>query len=1043
MTRRLLLGCMIVGCVWLPVSAEPPPEQTGINIEMLASMSEEIEAVMGGAEARRLPKFEDVTKGMKSTPGLFTLWYYPPDIKDKDPEKLLCQIPERFLGEQFMLSTSISGGGFFTGFPLDERVVRWELQDRQLLLIEPQTRYVADSSKEVSDAVRRTYPDSIRVAVPLVTKSPAGDPVIELGPLLKSNFADIGWMASFDPDDPLGIFMRGARINPGLSKWTKRKSFELNVEIGVELAIAARTPPGSYDKTLVHYSFWKLPRSDYQPRIADDRVGYFVTAHRDWSKSTDERDIFNRYIHRWHLVKRDPSLEMCEPRQPITFYIEKTVPVRYRRAVRDGILEWNKAFEKIGFVNAIEVRQQTDDNEWKDLDPEDMRYSFFRWIVTGAGFAMGPSRANPFTGQLYDADIICDDSMVRYFQQEAETMLLPSALVARKFNDPAMRQFLERFPHWRPPESLEMEEVVGEEPKWAELHERMRQRMSKLGKPYCEYCQGMKHQMQLAGAVLVNFPPEVKERFLYEVLKEVVTHEVGHTLGLRHNFMASSIYSLEEIQKRRTTDAPTCGSIMDYNPVLFTPENPTEGHFITPGIGPYDYWAIEYGYRPYDGSYKSARAEAEKGKGDEKKEKAKDEAEKAGSAADETAQTPQPAPEKTENKISNLPDLSKLPPEIRDKLPEIMAQLPPEVIQMLESGAIDFDEGADSEPPPMPKRGAREMSMPSAPAGEKGMLLDIARRCTEPELAYATDEDCTMMSPDPRVNTFDMSSDPVGWARSRIELVDKRMANILEWAVKDQESWYHLRSAFVTLMFEKATTLDYVGRYVGGQYFTRAHRGDGAEGAPLVLVDAKLQREALRFLQENLYKDDFFQVAPDVLNHLVPPRWYHYGARVSYSMDFPIHDLVGFLQWWNLIDRLYPNTLRRIYDAELKSTAPDRLTAAEYLQTIQDACWSDAVDLERLKKGAWSDAEPFLSSYRRSLQREYLGLMESLVRYGPGGLLPPDVHAMLQYSLQKLSTNIGAVLNASGNKADFASQAHLSTCKSRIDRILTSELREY
>ena len=167
---------------------------TGINIEMLASMSEEIEAVMGVAEARRLPKFEDVTKGMKSTPGLFTLWYYPPDIKDKDPEKLLCQIPERFLGEQFMLSTSISGGGFFTGFPLDERVVRWELQDRQLLLIEPQTRYVADSSKEVSDAVRRTYPDSIRVAVPLVTKSPAGDPVIDLGPLLKATSPiSAGW----------------------------------------------------------------------------------------------------------------------------------------------------------------------------------------------------------------------------------------------------------------------------------------------------------------------------------------------------------------------------------------------------------------------------------------------------------------------------------------------------------------------------------------------------------------------------------------------------------------------------------------------------------------------------------------------------------------------------------------------------------------------------------------------------------------------------------------------------------------------------------
>ena len=162
------------------------------------------------------------------------------------------------------------------------------------------------------------------------------------------------------------------------------------------MAVSRSAPPGSYDKKMVHYSFWKLPQSDYQPRRADDRVGYFLTTNQDWAKPSDKRDIFNRYINRWHLVKRDPDLAMCEPRQPIIYYIEKTVPVRYRRAVRDGILEWNKAFEKIGFVNAVEVRQQTDDNEWKDLDPEDMRYSFFRWIVTGGGFAMGAQPGQSF-----------------------------------------------------------------------------------------------------------------------------------------------------------------------------------------------------------------------------------------------------------------------------------------------------------------------------------------------------------------------------------------------------------------------------------------------------------------------------------------------------------------------------------------------------------------------------------------------------------------------------------------------------------------------
>ncbi|NUQ49677.1 MAG: zinc-dependent metalloprotease, partial [Phycisphaerae bacterium] len=316
--------------------------------------------------------------------------------------------------------------------------------------------------------------------------------------------------------------------------------------------------------------------------------------NRDWAKPTSARDIYNRYINRWHLVKRDPSLELCEPRTPIVFYIEKTVPLRFRRAVRDGILEWNKAFEKCGFVNAVEVRQQTDDNEWKDLDPEDMRYSFFRWIVTGAGFAMGPSRANPFTGQIYDADIVFDDSMVRYFEIEAEHYL-PSAMIRRKFSDPALRQFLADRPEWGRDDTLWRFMRLGEPGRDA-LRDAAMQRLHGRGLCLCDYARRMKHETALGGVVLAGQPREVIDRFLYDIIKEVVMHEVGHTLGLRHNFKASSIYTLEEIQKRRNSGQATTGSVMDYNAALLLPDRPTEGHFVTPTIGPYDYWAIEYGY---------------------------------------------------------------------------------------------------------------------------------------------------------------------------------------------------------------------------------------------------------------------------------------------------------------------------------------------------------------------------------------------------------------------------------------------------------------
>lgn len=998
--------------------------------QMLGSMAG---LSLGGAsDASPLPDFASVTKDMEKKDGMFILWSY--SSPDKDQEKLLAQIPSSLLGEQFMLSTSFSGGGFFTGFPLTESVVRWELQDRQLVLVQPDTQFVVKPGSEVSDVVQRTYPERIRVAIPLVTKAPNGDPVIDLGALLKSDFADIGWTIGGGGFDAMGGFGR-ADINPALSKWTKKKTFELNTEIGVALAVAGGSPPGSYEKRMVHYSFWRLPQTDYTPRIADDRVGYFETANQDWTKPTDARDIYNRYINRWSLEKRDPSLEMCEPKQPITFYIEKTVPVKYRRAVRDGILEWNKAYEKLGFVNAVEVRQQTDDNEWKDLDPEDMRYSFFRWIVTGGGFAMGPSRANPFTGQIYDADIVFDDSMVRFYEQEADTNL-PSTLVARKFGDPTLAKFLELNPDWARP-ARDWERMLIGTDRSAGLKERARARLAAQGKQCCDFTDEMRHEVAMGRTCLAGQPREVIDRFLYDVIKEVVMHEVGHTLGLRHNFKASSVYTIEEIQKRRATGEPTTGSVMDYNATLLFPQNTIEGYFLTPTIGPYDYWAIEYGYRPADSAASASKA------GD-KKDEAKPEGEQPKAEAASVAKAAPPvSPAPAAMKI----DINQIPKEVRD-------QLPPEVRKAIESGDTaalmklaqakmgpggdDLDDGDGGAMPITAMKAAAAVEFKQAPAGEEAMLQQIASRCGEKELAYATDEDTTYMAPDPTVNRFDMGRDPLVWAQLRIDLCNQRMSNALEWAVKDKESWYHLRSTFASLMFERARVLDFVGRFVGGQYFSRAHRGD-SDTPPFVIVDADTQRKALQCMVDNLFKDEFYNISSEVLNHLAPSRWWADGAVMSMTMDFPIRDVIASMQWSALFDRLFPNTLRRIYDAELKTE--NALTLAEYIQTLHKAVWNDAADSQRTGSTGWTDNKPFVSSIRRSLQREYLGLMENLVREKPGRAISPDMHAMLRYSMQSLSADLGGVLKNEA-KLDFASRAHLSACKSRIDRMLEAPLTE-
>ncbi|MCG3131748.1 MAG: hypothetical protein FLDDKLPJ_02553 [Phycisphaerae bacterium] len=985
----LFLTAALGAAAW----ADPPkPEE---NLDLGAVVSEMMVKGGGGgsSKAGEFPDFNDVTKDMTSQKGMFTLWAH--SESEKDPEKLLAQIPAALLGEQFMLSTSVSGGGFFTGFPLDQRVVKWVVQGKQLLLIEPQTRYVRNSSEEVDDVVARTYPERIRVAVPIVTKSPGGDPVIDLGDLLKSEFADIGWLTG--GFGPFGGFGGGGGINPALSKWSKKKTFPENVEIGVELATSAGSPPGSYTKTGVHYSFWKLPASDYQPRAADDRIGYFLTANQDWSKSVDSRDLFNRYIDRWHLVKRDPSLPLCEPKQPIIFYIEKTVPVQYRRAVRDGILEWNKAYEKCGFLNAIEVRQQTDDNEWKDLDPEDMRYSFFRWIVTGAGFAMGPHRANPFTGQIYDADIIFDDSMVRFFETEMST-LTPDALVSSKLADAGVERFLERFPQWRRPTEDWKNLKFKEEPT-CDARDVARHRARAVGLHTCDYADGMKHQMQYAGAVLAAAPREVKDQFLYEVVKEVVMHEVGHTLGLRHNFIASSIWTLDEIKQRAKKGDATTGSVMDYNPAIFFADLTKDHRFITPTIGPYDYWAIEYGYRPFDGTFQATVASG------------------AGSA--ETASTPEAAPSSADGKKQRKADRA----DTASGAGEASAA----------PGGVAVADSSD--------KTSGEAAGPGSCGSEAEMLKFIASRAAEPELAYATDEDCTMLGADPRVNRFDCAKDPINWAKEQITLIDKRMSDVLTWAVKDDESWYHLGQTYLRLVFTRANVLSFVGRYAGGQYFARAHKDDPNAPPPLTVVDAQTQRQAIEFLEETIYSDGFFRFDENVLNHLVPPRWWHDGADASMTIDFPVHNLIAAMQWSELFDRWFPPTLQRIHDAELKTNGSDTFTVAEYIQRLEKAVWSDATNVKRAGDGTWSDNKPFLSNVRRSLQREYLGIVEPLVRSQPGAPLSPDLHAMVQYSLKRTAADLDKVLGT--GKLDFASTAHLTACKSRIDRMLAPQLEEY
>jgi hypothetical protein len=293
------------------------------------------------------------------------------------------------------------------------------------------------------------------------------------------------------------------------------------------------------------------------------------------------------------------------PKKRIVFWIENTVPHEYRAYVREGILEWNKAFAKIGFRDAIEVRQQ----ENEDFDPEDMNYNTFRWITTGGGFAMGPSRANPLTGELLDADIIFDADMVRYWKQEYKMLSngaasldeVPSRMQAIRegWTLPAPGQ-VPGFPtaSWDERPAKKGEGKNEADP---------RSRLWAVQNGFCQCAGCMKYELGLAALALgargqVKSGDKVPEELIGQAIKMVVMHEVGHTLGLRHNFKASTMLPNDKLHDTTITrEKGMSGSVMDYLPVNLAPKGVKQGDYFTTTIGPYDYWAIEYAYRPLDG----------------------------------------------------------------------------------------------------------------------------------------------------------------------------------------------------------------------------------------------------------------------------------------------------------------------------------------------------------------------------------------------------------------------------------------------------------
>ncbi len=536
---------------------------------------------------------------------------------DKKKNQLLAELPRGWEKQKYLIAVTQASGSIFAGLQGPASYVYWKQYDKRLALIEPQIDTRSTGESHSKNSVERLFTDQVLIDVPIVAKGPSGQPVIDLDELLVSRASTF-------------LGRRANGVNSRLARIVKAKAFPKNIEIAVE------APVSGGRLTTFHYSISAITdKTGYKPREADERVGYFMTVFRDLGQY-DKEEKWVRYIDRWHLEKSDPNLKLSPPKEPLIFYLEHTVPVRYRRWIRQGILHWNDAFRKVGLDDAIEVYyQDKTTGAHMDKDPEDVRYHFVRWLNNDISTAIGPHRAHPLTGQILDADIILTDGWIRaywgwFYEQapelavenfSAETLMWledhPEWDPRMLLSSPAQQQRLiakraernrriaagEDVPPLPTDPALMFNEELAEINEWLGGDHRM-----------CLAAHGLAHEMSFARfnlesmGLLDEFGNEpdgegekldgIPEWFVGPFVAELVCHEVGHTLGLRHNFKASSIYSLADINSDDVKGKKTfAGSVMDYLPPNFNMEaGEIQGDFVMIGIGPYDEWAIEYGY---------------------------------------------------------------------------------------------------------------------------------------------------------------------------------------------------------------------------------------------------------------------------------------------------------------------------------------------------------------------------------------------------------------------------------------------------------------
>ena len=924
--------------------------------------------------------------------------------RDSDSQ-VYVELPKDYSSKKYFIALTVSSGDEYAGLQAGDYYVYWRRYDDRLALIIPNVEVRSTGEAESKSSIKRLFTDRVLADVPIVTMVPRGGPLIDADALMVGN-ASIFFGQSVKP------------TKPDLTTIVKAKAFSKNLELAFE------TVGRNGVLQTLHYSLSEVPEAGgYKPRKNDERIGYFLTGYSDLGKYQDD-EVRTRYINRWRLEKRDPKLTVSPPVTPIRFYVEHTTPVRYRRWVKQGVDYWNKAFEKIGFADAIEVYyQDATTGAYMDLDPEDVQYNFIRWLNNDQGTAIGPSRVHPMTGEILDADIVLTDGWIRHYRMQFEEAL--PEIATEGFN-PETLAWLAKHPSWDPrlrfaaaadrqslsaaisaaaahpmaghPATRVDPQLIGDNAfdgltgrtsqinglcmaargkqmqiamgrmafdllsaaelaNEADEEEEKKEEEPKDDKAEGEKSEGEKSEGEKSDAEAkegedgkedekkdaddkdaddekegdeekdddkkAEAKPEedkldgMPESFIGPLVAELVAHEVGHTLGLRHNFKASSVYNLEEANSAEVAgQKPHAGSVMDYLPInLPVGVGDIRGDYTMIGIGPYDYWAIEYGYTP---------------------------------------------------------DESKLP--------------------------------------------------------------DILKRVAEPQLQFATDEDT--YGPDPLAQRYDYSTNPIDYANNQIRLVAKFRERLLDKFVDKGDSWAKAREGYEMTLALQQRAITMMAHWGGGAFVHRDKKGDPGERRPIEPVPAARQREALQFVIDHSFRDEAYGLTPEILENLTMDKWWDDQRSIFADSTFPVHDRVLSMQAATLTAIMNPTTLRRVLDNErLVPADEDAMVLPELMDKIRAAVWTE---LDSKPEGEVNARKPRISSLRRNLQREHLERLIDLSLSGEGNAAMKPISTLATMQLREIKRQIDGSLEAR-DALDPYSLAHLTEASQRIGRALDGQ----